>query len=323
MTQSGAERSGGSTSRIGPTILVVDDDDIFREVVVDVLQGDGFRAVPAESAASALRQLRSGEPPPDLILLDLMMPGMTGLQFREEQLRDPSLASIPVVLMTASTGELAGADIEEVLYKPFDPRRLIAAVERHAALRDTDRIFVRGTEMGDLMRSIDWSKTPVGPVEKWSASLRMVVEILLRNPFPMLVWWGPELVQFYNDGYRPIAGDKHPRSMGQTGSECWAEIWALIGPMAEGCMTRGGSSTNDDLCVLIHRRGFLEETHFKFAYNAVPDPTVLPTGIGGVLATVAETTEQVYAERQLRTLRELGARAAEAKTAEEACTAAA
>jgi GAF domain-containing protein len=52
----------------------------------------------------------------------------------------------------------------------------------------------------------------------------------------------------------------------------------------------------------------------------VPDETVRPTGIGGVIATVAETTEQVYGERQLRTLRELGARATEAATAEEACT---
>src|SRR6185295_14909454 len=70
---------------------------------------------------------------------------------------------------------------------------------------------------------------------------------------------------------------------------------------------------------LMHRKGFLEETHFKVAYSPVPDETVPRTGIGGVIATVSETTEQVYAERQLRTLRELGARAADARTAEDAC----
>ena len=71
---------------------------------------------------------------------------------------------------------------------------------------------------------------------------------------------------------------------------------------------RGEPATcSDDLELLIERKGFLEETHFKVAYSPVPDETVQPTGIGGVLATVAETTEIVYGERQLRTLRELGA----------------
>src|SRR4029077_2963240 len=71
------------------------------------------------------------------------------------------------------------------------------------------------------------------------------------------------------------------------------------------------------------RKGFLEETHFKVAYSPVPDETVQPTGIGGVLATVAETTEIVFAERQLRTLRALGENAAAAQTPEQACAKAA
>ncbi|HZO13388.1 MAG TPA: response regulator [Polyangiaceae bacterium] len=304
---------------VGPTILIVDDDEFLRESVAEILEDDGFRTVSVESGASALRHLRSDAAKPDLILLDLMMPGMNGWQFREEQLRDPNLASIPVVLMTA-THDHAKIDIEDVLYKPFETRRLIAVVERYAAPNDA---FLGDSEMAKLMRSIDWSKTPVGPVETWSHAHRTMVEILLHNRFPMLLWWGPEFVQFYNDSYRPIPGDKHPRAMGQRGSECWSEIWDIIGPMAAKPFTRGESTTNDDLSVLIRRRGFLEETHFKMAYSPVPDSTVQPTGIGGVLATVAETTEQVYAERQLRTLRELGARVAEAKTAEDACTRAA
>jgi hypothetical protein len=76
-------------------------------------------------------------------------------------------------------------------------------------------VFVGGGEMGALMRSLDWSKTPLGPVETWPQSLRMMVRFLLANRFPLLLWWGPEYASIYNDAYRPILGRKHPASMGQ------------------------------------------------------------------------------------------------------------
>jgi PAS domain S-box-containing protein len=176
-----------------------------------------------------------------------------------------------------------------------------------------------GGEMGERIRALDWSKTPLGPVSSWSQALRTMVGLLLRNQFPFLLWWGPEFVQIYNDAYQPIPGVKHPRSLGQAAKECWSEIWHIIGPMIEAPFSGQPATSSDDLSLLVNRKGFLEETHFKVAYSPVPDETIESTGIGGVLATVAETTAQVYGERQLRTLRELGARAAEAKTAEEAC----
>jgi signal transduction histidine kinase len=188
---------------------------------------------------------------------------------------------------------------------------------------DVDGVFAAGGEMGELMRSIDWSRTAVGPVSGWSEALRTTVGLLLRNRFPMLLWWGPQFIQFYNDAYVPIPGAKHPQAMGQAGPDCWAEIWDVLRPMVEAPFSGKPATWSDDLSLLLNRKGFLEETHFKFAYSPVPDVTEQPTGIGGVLATVAETTEQVYAERQLRTLRELGARAAEAKTPDQACKTAA
>ena len=184
---------------------------------------------------------------------------------------------------------------------------------------EASEVLAGGGEMGALMRSIAWSETPLGPVSGWSQALRTTVGLLLRNRFPMLLWWGPRCVQFYNDAYVPIPGDKHPKAMGQVARECWAEIWHIIGPMVEAPLSGQPATWSDDLSLLINRKGFLEETHFKVAYSPVPDDTVPETGVGGVLATVAETTEQVYGERQLRTLRELGARAAEAKTPELAC----
>jgi len=172
--------------------------------------------------------------------------------------------------------------------------------------------------MGTLIRSKDWAETALGAVETWSPALRTMVGLLLHNEFPSLLLWGPEFIQLYNDAYRPVTGDKHPQSLGQPARECWPEIWDVIGPMLKKPFRGEGATTSDDLFLLLNRNGFLEETHFKVAYSPVPDEIVEPTGIGGVLATVAETTEQVYGERQLRTLGALS-RAADAKTALDAC----
>ena len=176
--------------------------------------------------------------------------------------------------------------------------------------------------MGALMRSMDWSKTSIGAIESWSPALRMMVRLLLANRFPLLLWWGPSYCQLYNDPYRPVLGAKHPGSMGQPASECFPEIWDVIGPLIDTPMNGGSATWMDDLQLEYMRYDRLEEAHFAVAYSPVPDETV-PSGIGGVLATVHEITEQVVGERRGLTLRELGSRSGEAKTAEEACVIAA
>ena len=176
--------------------------------------------------------------------------------------------------------------------------------------------------MGALMRSMDWSKTPIGAVESWSPVLRMMVRLLLANGFPLLLWWGPRYCQLYNDPYRPVLGDKHPASMGQPARECFPEIWDVIGPLINTPFNGGSATWMDDLQLEYIRYDRLEEAHFTVAYSPVPDETV-PSGIGGVLATVHEITEQVVGERRLSALRDLGSRSGEAKTAEDACVIAA
>src|SRR5690349_9789239 len=118
-----------------------------------------------------------------------------------------------------------------------------AAGERAAA----DAVLAGGGEMGALMRSIDWATTPLGPVSGWSQALRTMVGLLLRNRFPLLLWWGPRFVQLYNDAYRPIPGARHPKSMGQPASECWDEIWHVIGPMIEAPFRGEPATWSDDL----------------------------------------------------------------------------
>ena len=178
-------------------------------------------------------------------------------------------------------------------------------------------------EMGALIRAFDWSRTPLGPVESWSTALVTTLRILLANRFPHILWWGPKYIQFYNDAYSPIPGTKHPlKALGQPASECWAEIWHVIGPLIDKPFHGGPATWDEDIFLEVKRHGFVEETHFTIAYSPVPDETA-PRGIGGVLATVHEITEKIIGERRVVALRDLSARVAEAKTAEEACAIAA
>ena len=176
--------------------------------------------------------------------------------------------------------------------------------------------------MGERIRSFDWSETPLGPIEFWSPALLTLVRIMLANRFPLLLWWGPQYISIYNDAYIPVLGEKHPWALGQPVSECWKEIWHILQPLIDTPFKGGPATWDEDIALEINRHGFVEETHFTIAYSPVPDETV-SSGIGGVLATVHEITDMVVGERRIVTLRDLGTRAGEAKTAEEACAIAA
>ncbi|NUO51107.1 MAG: response regulator [Polyangiaceae bacterium] len=176
-------------------------------------------------------------------------------------------------------------------------------------------------EMSERVRSFDWSSTPLGPIESWSPALRTLTSILLANRFPMLLWWGPDSVSIYNDAYIPVLGAKHPAALGQPVREVWTEIYDVLRPLIQTPLFGGPPTWSEDLLLEIRRHGFLEETHWTIAYSPVPDPTA-PNGIGGVLATVNEITAQVVGKRRNELLLDL-ARAREARSVEEACSAAA
>jgi signal transduction histidine kinase len=179
-----------------------------------------------------------------------------------------------------------------------------------------------GGEMGERIRTFDWSTTAIGAIEGWSPALRMQVSFLLANRFPMLLWWGPTFCSIYNDAYAPILGAKHPWALGRPVSECWSEIWDVLKPLIETPFGGGPPTWIEDFQLEIRRHGYLEEGHFTVAYSPVPDETA-PRGIGGVVATVHEISGKVIAERRVAALRDLGSRASEAKNAEQACAIAA
>lgn len=184
----------------------------------------------------------------------------------------------------------------------------------------SDPCLAGGGAMGTLMRALDWSQTALGPVQAWPQSLRTAISICLNSRFPMLIWWGPELIMLYNDAYRPILGlTKHPQALGLRGQASWPEIWPIIGPMLQGVLTDGEATWSNDQLLILDRNGYLEECYFTFSYSPIGDEQ---GQVGGVFTAVTETTAQVISARRLHTLHELATRLAAVQTAEAACTAA-
>jgi CheY-like chemotaxis protein len=112
-------------------ILIVEDDDDIREALSQILELEGYTVREAANGREAL-DISSREPLPSLILLDLMMPIMDGWQFRSEQMKDPSLAKVPVVVISADAGvheKVASFGAASVLPKPISLDRLLRAIE--------------------------------------------------------------------------------------------------------------------------------------------------------------------------------------------------
>jgi signal transduction histidine kinase/DNA-binding response OmpR family regulator len=189
--------------------------------------------------------------------------------------------------------------------KPEQSQTLDAASARARVVRGSVLLPPGGGEAGALIRAIDWSRTPLGPVERWPRSLLAALGILLESHMPNLLWWGPKLVQFYNDACLPIMGRaKHPSGMGQPVRESWAEAFHVVESILMAALEQGQPSFVKDGFLPVNRHGYVEECYFDYAYTPVRDDAGQP---GGVFCTVIEKTDHILAERRLRTLRDAGA----------------
>ena len=168
-----------------------------------------------------------------------------------------------------------------------------------------------GGACGELMRSLDWSRSPLGAPDGWPAALRTATSICLSSRHPILIWWGPELTMVYNDAYGEILGAKHPAAMGRRGLSVWPEIWDVIGPMLDGVLGGGEATWREDQLLLMNRRGYVEETYFTYSYSPIRDDD---GAVAGVFTAVTETTDHVLSTRRLQALASLAERIAEAGT---------
>lgn len=152
--------------------------------------------------------------------------------------------------------------------------------------------------MGQRIREYNWTDSSLGHPLDWPQSLKMSVRLMLSSRHPMFIWWGPDLIQFYNDGYRPsIGSDRHPSMLGKKGSESWTEIWPIISPQIDHVMSGQGSVLYENALIPITRNGRLEDVYWTYSYNPIYDESA-SNQVGGVLVIVTETTNYVQAQQR-------------------------
>lgn len=153
--------------------------------------------------------------------------------------------------------------------------------------------------MGEFLRSMDWSETPVGDPSTWPQSLRTSVSICINSPTPLLIWWGRDLVKIYNEEYRELIAARHPKAMSANGADIWPEILPNVLPILKGILKDGEAKGSEDQMLVIERNGEPEVCYFSFSFSAIRDEA---ENVGGVFCTLTETTKRVVAEKKLSTL---------------------
>ena len=167
-----------------------------------------------------------------------------------------------------------------------------------------------GTVAG-LLSSVDWASTCAGPEASWPQSLRTALSICLDSRFPIVIFWGSDLILFYNDAYAEILREKHPWALGQPAQDVWAEIWSSIKPLFDCVIDDGRATYSEDLYLPLETNGVAQERYFTFSYS----PIRTESRIGGVFCAVTETTERIMREREAAERAETLAELDRAKTA--------
>ncbi|WP_027528608.1 PAS domain-containing sensor histidine kinase [Bradyrhizobium sp. Ec3.3] len=168
-----------------------------------------------------------------------------------------------------------------------------------------------GGKMGALMRAHDWLTSPLGVPAQWPDTLKSAVATCLNSRFPMVVWWGPQLIMLYNDAWQPILGEtKHPHGLGRPGADSWPDTWPIVGQQFESAL-KGVASWSEDLLLASDRHGYMQECYFTYSHSPLIDAT---GKIVGVLTAVVETTARILTERRMRVLGALSKATIEATT---------
>lgn len=144
----------------------------------------------------------------------------------------------------------------------------------------------RGDEMQSLVRSFDWSRTAFGPMSSWPPDVTTLVDLVLRAPLPMSLWWGEDLIQLYNDAYRAVLVDRHPGALGAGAAQTWAAAWDKIGPKVMWASTTGVATSTDDLCLEIPRGRERVASYWTASYT----PLVSRDTVSGLVVMLQATT---------------------------------
>lgn len=180
-----------------------------------------------------------------------------------------------------------------------------------------EKFLAGDSELSERIHSLDWSTTPLGPLEAWPQSLKTSVNLILNSRHPMWIGWGPEATFLYNDAYIQVLSlAKHPWALGRPAAEVWAEIWDVCGPLADKVFNAGIASYVEDVQLFMSRGDYFEETYYSFSYSPIYDES---GKVAGLFCPSAETTAKVLHARRLKTLSELASNALVERTIRGAC----
>ncbi|HEY1987014.1 MAG TPA: PAS domain-containing protein [Terracidiphilus sp.] len=150
--------------------------------------------------------------------------------------------------------------------------------------------------MANLVRTHNWSLTPLGPIENWSKELIAVVNLTLSSPTPARTLWGPDLLLIYNDSYRTIPGKKHPEALGKAARDVYKEAWHVVGPLLENALASGETFYVDKLQVPIDMGSGIQDIYLDYTYS----PVYENGKVAGLFGLLRDVTGEVLATRHLR-----------------------
>lgn len=157
----------------------------------------------------------------------------------------------------------------------------------------------------ELVRSVDWAKTSLGPMDQWSCEFRQIVNLVMTNPHPAALFWGTRLTVIYNEAYAAeVAGNKHPTLMGTDFALFFEEIFNYCAPLFEECGRTGVGVRKDNDYLSIYRHGMLEETYYSWTY--VPIYASATRELMGFYNGPFQTTSMVLNQRRMELISAIG-----------------
>lgn len=160
-----------------------------------------------------------------------------------------------------------------------------------ALVATADNPFPGADEMGSAVLEFDWASTSVGPVSFWSQSLLSYTRVMLTSKQPICFFWGPELLMFFNQAYKPMLGQRAEVALGHSFATVWPDVWADVLPMTRSALSGTGVKV-DEMPMTMTRHGYPEQTFWTFAYT----PLWNDDGrIAGLINTPVDVTSAVKA----------------------------
>lgn len=149
--------------------------------------------------------------------------------------------------------------------------------------------------MARRIRAHDWASTPLGPVDRWTPEMVAVVNLVLCLPTAARLLWGRDLLVFYNDPYRPLAGKTHPEALGKPARDVFQNEWKLLGPVLETAMATGEPFISDKQRLLVETGEGIKE----FYLDCTNSPVYQKGVVAGLLGLFHDVTRKVNASRDL------------------------